>query len=181
MAQQKFTLKVSRKYDDSALQSIGEDAITRIISRTKSGQDKRGKDFPGYSSSYTGSKDFKIAGKSKDKVNLTLSNEMLNSMEVLETSPGEIVIGFDANDDFNNGKAEGNIKGTYGKKKPIRGKKRDFLGITRDEKKEILSQYPLDDPALLSANVATNLLALRAAEDLAETFLPTGTDILGPQ
>lgn len=181
--QQKFTLKIPKGYDEEARQAIAEDVIKQIIKRSKSGKDKRNIDFPGYSTSYIKSLDFKNAGKSK-KVNLTLSNEMLNSIEYLDSNTGEIEIGFAQDDDLNNAKAEGNILGTYGKKTPIRGKKRDFLGISSEEKKAILAKYPIKtkaDRESTSDKVLKSLLATRAAEGIADTFIPIGSDLLGPQ
>lgn len=142
--QQKFTVKVSKNYSDTERVAIGLDIIDHIIKRSKAGKDKNNKNFPGYSEGYTDSFDFKLAGKGKN-VNLTLSGEMLNSIEILETKKGEITIGIPKDDDFNNAKAEGNIKGTYGQSSPIRGKKRDFMGISRKDLSSIKSDYPINN------------------------------------
>lgn len=69
---------------------------------------------------------------------------MLNSIELLGSKSGEITIGFDKSDKELNGKAEGNILGTYGKDKPDRNKARDFLGIESGALKKILSNYKED-------------------------------------
>lgn len=145
MPQQKTIIKIPSTYKPSERLAIGAEIIDYIIDRTKSGKDKNNKPFPGYSKEYVKSLEFKIAGKSKGNVNLTLSGEMLESMKVLNHRSGEIIIGFDK-DDENNGKAEGNIKGTYGSTTPKPGKKRDFLGIDKDDLKDkILSQFPEKD------------------------------------
>lgn len=143
--QQKFTVKVSSKYEETERLAIGLEIIDRILERTAEGFDKKGKKFPGYSDKYIDSLDFSLAGKTKT-VNLNLSGEMLGAIEVLDVDKnGEITIGIPADDTFNNGKAEGNIKGTYGQDKPIRGKKRDFMGISRKDLKEITNKYKINN------------------------------------
>jgi hypothetical protein len=106
------------------------------------GKDKRNRNFKPYSKSYKESLDFKIGGKSS-KPNLTLSGDMLDSIELISQRSGNLLIGFE-NGTEENAKAEGNIKGTYGQKKPT-GKARDFLGITQKDLNAILDKYPLKD------------------------------------
>ena len=128
-------------------QAIALEVIDFIVERSKKGYDKNGKKFipaSGYSASYANSQDFKNAGKSKGKINLTLSGEMLNSIEHLKDKAGEITIGFDKSDDELNGKAEGNILGSYGGD-PNPKKARDFLGIQEKDLNKILKNYVSDD------------------------------------
>jgi hypothetical protein len=144
--QQKFTIKVSKKMSESVKEALGQEVIDFIIDRTVNKRmDKTNTPFKGsYSDSYASSFEFKLAGKSKDKINLSLSSEMLNAIEVLDTSiDGEITIGIPASDTFNNQKAEGNIKGTYGQKKPIKGKARDFMGIKSNDLNSLKSLFPI--------------------------------------
>lgn len=175
--QQKFTVKVSKKMSDEVKQALGLEVIDHIIDRTvNKRQDKNNKEFKGsYSDSYADSFEFKLAGKSKDKINLSLTSEMLNALEVLDTSKdGEITIGIPASDDFNNAKAEGNIKGTYGQDKPIRGKKRDFMGIHSSDLNAIKALYPVKtkEEREESERLAGLLLfAELAGEGLAESLL----------
>lgn len=131
-------IKIRKSAGPAERELIAGEIIDFIVSRTKSGKKIDGESsFPGYSDSYKNSKKFKSAGKSKNLVNLTLSNEMLQALTLLNHKKGEVTIGFKKGDDRNNGVAEGNIKGTYGQKTPIRGKKRDFLGIKASDKKKI--------------------------------------------
>lgn len=171
--QQKFTAKIPKKYSEEERVAIGLEIIDFIIDRTQKGKDKKGKDFSGpagkYSKSYMKSFDYKMAGKGK-KVNLTLSGEMLNALTILETAEGEITIGIPEDDDFNNAKAEGNIKGTYGKSKPIPGKKRDFLGISSDDLKAITSKYPTKKNDL-NPDLLKLLTANETSEAVASQFL----------
>jgi hypothetical protein len=172
MAQQKFTISIPKGYESDERRSIGLDIIERIIDRTKQGKGKDNKDFSGeaakYSDSYKKSFDFKLAGKGST-VNLSLSGEMLNAMEVLETSDGEITIGYRANDKFNNDKAEGNILGSYGGK-PNAAKARDFLGITEDEMSTILKKYPISGDGLSATELGALLAATRESDRLADNF-----------
>lgn len=151
MAWQRTRIKVRKDLDKLQRQAVGLEIIEHIKKRTAKGLDKSGNPWKGkagtYSKSYANSLDFKIAGKSKGKVNLELSSEMMNSIKVLSHEKGSILIGYDKGDKQLNAKVEGNRKGTYGQSKPIRGKQRDFLGIEKYKLTEIQNQYDykLDD------------------------------------
>ena len=166
MAWIKTKIKIKKAYKPQAREAIGQDIIDHIIERSKSGKDKSGNPFPAYSKNYIKSKDFKIAGKSKSKVNLTLSDEMLNGLILLGHKKGEITVGYEKDDDRNNSVAEGNIKGTYGQPSPIRGKKRDFLGIQASAKKEISEKYPVRSKKKLTEAVADFIGARTGAQTI---------------
>lgn len=171
--QQKFTVKVSKKFDEATRVAIGLEIIDHILNRTSKGLDKNNKAFAGYSKEYAKSFDFKLAGKSKNKVDLSLSGEMMNAVTLLDTSEGEITIGIPEDDDFNNAKAEGNIKGTYGGS-PKRGKKRDFMGISRSDLSDIKSEFKINNKEnrdLTANKVFKTLLADKAAREIADNFL----------
>lgn len=175
MAQQKFTVSVPDGYESEERRAIGEEIIQQIIERSKSGKDKNGIDFPKYSKSYMDSFDFKLAGKGK-KPNLTLSGEMLNALTVLDTGSGEITIGYREADKFNNDKAEGNIKGSYGGE-PQASKARDFLGVSDSELSSILTKYPVpEDRSLGLGDLGSLLIAMRESEDLADQFFGMGNN-----
>lgn len=95
-----------------------------------------GEKFPGYSAAYKNSLNFKLAGKTS-KVNLTLSGEMLDSLEILEARRGKVVIGYQKDSDMN-GRAEGNILGTYGTDTPNPRKARNFMDLSNNELSKIL-------------------------------------------
>jgi len=102
------------------------------VERTDQGKDKNGNSFAEYSPEYKNSIDFKNAGKSKNALpNLQLSGDMLAALKVLDSTKNYITVGFEKGSD-ENGKADGNIRGTYGKPSPV-GPKRDFLGISDKE------------------------------------------------
>lgn len=168
MAQQKFTAKISTKYSEEERVALGIEIIDAIIERSKSGKDKKNKDFKSYSKSYMKSFDFKLAGKGK-KPNLTLSGEMLNSLTVLDTADGEITIGIPEDDALNNAKAEGNITGSYGKPKGDPSKARDFMGIAAKDLKEITDKYPTKKNDL-NTDLLGLLTADKASRELAGNF-----------
>jgi hypothetical protein len=130
---------------------VADEILNYIIERTKKGKGEDGEKFPGYSNAYKKSFDFKVAGKSS-LVNLTLSGEMLDTLEVLEARKGKIVIGFPKDSDMN-GRAEGNILGTYGSDTPDKKKARNFLGLSNDELGKILKKVdvlPREDQIAIS-------------------------------
>jgi hypothetical protein len=121
--------------DDSEL--VGEEIINFIIKRSKQGKGVDGTPFPKYSKEYMNSLDFKNAGKSS-KVNLTLSSEMLDSLQVLSAKKGKVVIGFEKGDTRNNAVAEGNILGSYGQQNANPSKARNFMELSDGELASVL-------------------------------------------
>lgn len=125
-------------------EAVAQEVIDFIVERTQKGLNVRGEKWSGkkgeYSPSYSKSLDFKIAGKSKRKVDMTLSSEMLNDLEIINHKKGKIVVGYSSSNN-SQGKAEGNILGTYGKDAPIRGKSRPFLGIKKEDLIKIVGPY----------------------------------------
>ena len=121
--------------------AIAEVLISRIVERSLAGRDKDNKKFPKYSKKYADSKNVGV-----NDVDLVLSGEMLESIELLNYKKnGEIVIGFDKENEELNGKAEGNITGSYGQPMPNKKKARDFLEIGSKDRSQILSKYPVND------------------------------------
>lgn len=148
--QQKVKIDIGPGFTPSQRAEIAEEIIEHIRERTESGVGVRRRgagfqeyDFPSYSESYVKSLDFKIAGKSKNKVNLTLSGDMLIAIDYLKhfSDSQSVVVGYKKSDKEENARAEGNQLGTYGKSRPRPGKKRSFLGIHRDALNEILAKY----------------------------------------
>jgi phage gpG-like protein len=117
--------------------TIADLIIERIVERTTEGLDKKGNPFPGYSKSYINSLDFQNAGKSAGDINLQLSGDMLAALTVLKDGSDKIRIGFERGSN-ENARADGNIRGTYGKERGSRKKARDFLGIDPEELKSII-------------------------------------------
>jgi hypothetical protein len=120
-------IKLPKTFKPKDRVKIAEVIIDHIITRSVSGIDKNNKKFPEYSDSYAEKKNV-----GPGDVDLVLSGEMLESIQLLSHKSGEIIIGFDKSDEELNGKAEGNILGSYGRQ-PNKNKARDFLGMPDDE------------------------------------------------
>lgn len=90
---------------------------------------------------------------------------MLDALSLLSTKPGEIVVGFDKDSDMN-GRAEGNILGTYGQPEPIT-KPRDFLGIT---KKDLTGIIKADTSDVELTDDDIDAIARRAAMEIGISF-----------
>lgn len=139
-------VKLPSGYSDDVKEAISAEIISTIRKRTLKNKDANGDNFPAYSKEYVKSVDFKAAGKSKGDINLTLSGDMLASIELLETKKNKIRIGFE-DGTIQNAKADGNIRGTYGKPRANPAKARPFLGISDEELAKILKKYPRDETA----------------------------------
>lgn len=146
-----WVVKIDPAYTAAEREAIAQDMIEMMRERakegmgvSKDGDSVRRKKFPGYSDSYAHSLDFKIAGKKKGDVNLTLSGDMLGAMDLVKHKKGELVIGFEAGTQEAE-IAEGNILGTYGQSTPNPSRARDFLGLTPREIAQVLRSFPLDD------------------------------------
>lgn len=162
------TIKVSKKYNAEQRRAIAAEVIEHIQARSKQGKGKGEKPWTPpadkYSKSYKDSLEFKFKAD-KSKVNLSLTGDMLDSITLLGNKEGEITIGIPKNDiDYK--KAEGNIRGTYGKKRGSIAKARDFMSISQGEKSKILKDFPVNDKEALSEKVATFKLALAAAKEI---------------
>jgi hypothetical protein len=134
---QRTTIRLPSGLSTDQKEQIADLAIERIVERTSQGKDENGKRFKGYSKAYINSLDFKSAGKDASEVNLQLSGDMLAAIKILEIKGNKAVIGFEE-DSVENGKADGNIRGTYGTSKPDPKKARPFLGISEKELSKIV-------------------------------------------
>lgn len=143
MTWQRVKIEIPDTFGPKQREDLGFAILEFIRDRTKSGiglnaSGTRNKSFPAYSKSYMESLDFKIAGKSSN-VDLTLSGDMLDAMDILNHKKGTITIGFE-NGTVDNAKAEGNILGSYGGA-PKPSKARNFLGVTPSELKRIVEAF----------------------------------------
>ena len=137
---QYFDLPIPRGMPDDVRYEFEQDVIEFMKRRTEKGLDVDGHAFPGYSDSYINSLDFKNAGKHPGRVNLTLTGDMLASVDILERKATSSRIGFEKGSD-ENAKADGNIRGMYGGSKPNPNKKREFLGISDKDYRRIARKY----------------------------------------
>ena len=154
MAQQKVTIKINSKYGPAEREAIAQEVIDYIVERTqRAGRNKDGQKMGKYSSSYKKSADYNAAGKGS-MVNLTLSGDMLAELKLLNDRAGSITIGYESGS-AQEGKVEGNRKGTYGQSKPVvRPGQRDFLGISKNALGSITKQYPVRNLELRADKVA---------------------------
>lgn len=147
---QRTRIEIPEGYSPEQREQIGQDIVEHIRQRSEAGvgvKERGGKwvksRFPGYSEAYAKSLDFKIAGKSRGNVNLTLSGDMLIALDVLSHRSDSILIGYE-NGSEENARADGNIRGSYGGA-PNPRKARNFLGITPSELDAILARYDLGE------------------------------------
>ena len=140
---QKIRVKIGEGFDADVRQEIAEDLIDVMIARSETGKGvygpagkKRKRKFPAYTDAYT-------KKKGQSHVDLILRDEMLESMELLSDGPTTLTIGF-RNGSKENAKADGNIRGTYGKQRASSKKARPFLGLTKTELNEVLKRHRSD-------------------------------------
>lgn len=118
---------------------FGARVVDEIVRRTQEDNvDKKGARFRKYSKAYIKSLNFEIAGKEAGKVDLTLSGDMLGTMQVLGVAGSSVTIGW--NIQVEDEKAGYHVEGTG--KMP----KRDFLGLPKDEQYKILKGVLRDIP-----------------------------------
>ena len=130
-----LTVPIPKTFSSEERERIGELVIDHIIERSKRGKlpDNR-TNFVPYSKAYAA---FKGVGRSQ--VDLTLDDIMLNSMNYIDSRADRIRVGYDSGNP-EQGKAEGNIRGTYGKARGSKSKARPFLGINKRQLEIILRQ-----------------------------------------
>lgn len=161
-------INISTQYTKAEREAIAFDIITYLQDRTKRGKGKDNKKWAPpadkYSKEYKESLDFKQKAD-KSKVNLTLSGDMLDSIDLLKSAKGEIRIGI-SEEDEDHGKAEGNIRGSYGKPTGSMAKSRDFLALSREELSKILRKYPIRDKEKRRAQVEIFKAATAAVAEL---------------
>ena len=164
---QRIRVDIPKTYTPTERVAIANAIIEFSIKRSKAGDAVDGSSFPGYTSGYKNSLNFGIAGKSESSVNLTLSGEMLNAMDLISHSNGSLLIGYDRGDSDLNGKVEGNRIGSYGREADS-DKARDFLGISKTDLDKILKQFPkeTEDETKKTKSLAIDIVtSLRSARE----------------
>jgi uncharacterized protein YuzE len=126
--------------DRNLVREIGQAIIDYMVERAEDGKGLNGVKLKSpYSKEYSESLDFKAAGKSKSKVNMTLSGDMLASIDIVDQSGSVIEIGIE--DSEQAVKAYGHQTGFEGHP-VLDGPKRPFFGVSVKElQKEILPQF----------------------------------------
>lgn len=140
------TFGVSFKGMRSLREALGEAILTKIRKRSESG---KGMSFRGdrgtpvtlkkpYSKEYSKSLDFKAFGKSRGKVNMTLTGDMLGLMDIKKQTGESITIGWDEQDE--NAKAYNHSVGDTVPRRPFFGvSKKELAEIKKDFSSEIKS------------------------------------------
>lgn len=77
--------------DREVMRFVGEAVRERIYRRTLAGMDAEGQPFTGYSDGYAKAKSEAMG---TTRVDLLVSGEMLNAMQVVEATDRKVVIGF---------------------------------------------------------------------------------------
>lgn len=139
--QKKKRISLPSDFDSTDRANAAQLIIDTIVQRTLKNLDSNGKRFPNYSTEYANSLEFKIAGKSKNDPNLTLTGDMLNSIQVLESGSGFITIG------YNEGTPE-NDKAVWAERSD-NGPVRAFLNVQDKELEAIVAQVRTDRPRSL--------------------------------
>ena len=128
-------IKIPTKLTPSERVALADLVVDKIVDRTQIKQvDKKGRSFARYTDEYAD-----IKNTSKGDVDLTLSGAMLDALTLLSHESGSILIGYEKGTK-QNAKADGNIRGTYGKARPNPRKARDFLGISRSDLSELIKE-----------------------------------------
>lgn len=146
-----ITVTMPLSFTDTERRKVGEAVIDHIRTRSKRGIGVGGKQLKGpdgdgrYSDNYVDSSEFEAAGKTKGKVNLTFSGEMLFDMEVQSTGPGRVVIGFS--------NSENSDKATF-----LKEKNYDWFGISEDERQMIVSRVVGGKVADIDTTLASSFL-----------------------
>ena len=154
-----FSLLIDARYNADERRSIGMATIEFIVKRTERGLGIGGRPFVSsdgtrsYSKAYQEHRDFVTSGKPTRPINLTLTGDMLSSIEVLDISlPGKVVIGIE-----NEQNAE--------KVRWMREKGYIFLGVSNEEKNIILSVFTKLTGAQITAAIAAIALVAQTEED----------------
>ena len=144
-------------------QAIGQAIIDKIVNRSKAGNGMSfGKSGIGrkvklkspYSKSYADSLEFKAAGKSKNKVNMSLTGDMLGLIDITKIKGNTIEIGWEDADE--NKKAFNHSVGDTVPRRP-------FFGVNKKELNDIKSEFKSD---IKEAIKSKNNVSRKAFEDL---------------
>jgi hypothetical protein len=153
-------IKLPKTFTPKERIKIADVILNHIVARTLSGEDKNNKSFKEYTPGYADKK-----GVGVGDVDLTLSGEMLENLELVNHSSGEIVIGYKSPSDELAGKVEGNRTGSYGGE-PNKKKARDFLGIDPDDLDVIISAFESDNGSDGVTQNDIDALAKQLADEL---------------
>ena len=162
------------KVPNNFKQALGQAFIDQIVERTKSGKGLNpvtGRNIKlrsPYSKEYANSLEFDAAGKSRNNVNLTLSGDMLRSIDVLDVKANTIKIGIDDTEEA--AKAHGHQTGKNGE---VPRMKRPFFGLSASDLKSVVNEVKPDVNKIFREKGAARNKLLDA---LAAKILESGQD-----
>lgn len=140
-------INVPQELSSVQRQAIGLDVIQFIIERTKNGLDINNNPFAEYKQSYKNTLDYKIGHAASDKVNLTLSGEMLGTIRIISHGTGFIKLGFEDSEAAKKAQWVSSPTGQKaGKQSPRR-----FFGISQKDLNKIINTYKSNERALATA------------------------------
>lgn len=134
--------------------AIAQRVIDHIVDRTQSGKSVSGDGFKPYSKNYKDSAEYKLL-KDSSKVNLTLTGNMLSSIEVLGDGPNTVRIGF--NDKTETMKAYAHQSGDG-------PPKREFFGVTMSEARDLIEEEFSSDLDALKGRTEASITAAQIIE-----------------
>lgn len=122
--------------NEELLFDIGDAVADHIRERAAAKKGLGGKPLPApYSKEYAKSADFKLFGKDEKIVNMRLTGDMLDSIEIIEAEGSQLRVGIA---DENAPKAHGHMTGKNG---TVPKMERKFFGLTPDELKGVLKKF----------------------------------------
>lgn len=122
-------ISIPRGYNETQRREIGQEIIRKIKRRTSSGIDINGNLFASYSTNY----------EKSGTVNLSLTGDMLQALEVISTGPGFVRIGFNSRTANDKASFIQSPRGQKTGKQPVRR----FVGISPGDLNDILERFPL--------------------------------------
>lgn len=157
----KITKKVSKQTIDAyeylgdnasagQVSQFGQAVVDEILKRTEDGEDIWHSKFKAYSKSYEASEDFDEFGKTKSQVDMTLTGDMLDSLD-FTTRGGTIIVSLSG---------DTNLLKSYNHNTGDTLPQRRFFGVTDDDLEVIAEDFDTE-----SEDEATN-----ADIDLASVF-----------
>ncbi len=166
-------LGVDLSSDETLAAEIGQDIVQFIQDRAADNKGIGGKALKSpYSKAYSKTTEFELAGKSPGDVNMRLTGDMLDSIEVLGFDNNVLTVGIEGGEAP---KAHGHMTGKNGE---VPAMKREFFGLTEKEFQEIVAPYQdridqLAQPEASATDILTeseNLLIDRAFETIGDLF-----------
>lgn len=143
---QRVRIELPSDLGANAREAIGVALRNRMQERAQNGvgvdaSGKRSKTFPEYTEEYA---EFKSKRRASGRnVNLTFNADMFSAFQYISSKKGSVLIGMDKSASGftkENGKAEGNITGSYGRS-PNPAKARNFMGLPQHEVDAIVNRY----------------------------------------